>query len=229
MATLDTALAFARTQSQTDDNGLTDAKGIIFANEALLDIHRQMITSGIDASQLQESYRSGTIDTGTYLYPTDMWFLKSIEVNYANTTAQDYKRAEQIDISNLVGNVSVGWLRSNQDTFFPQFDDRGDYFELFPTPTGANNVTDMMRITYFLEPTEYTATSDTISYPISLDYRMLGWRLAANYQYALGEMAKGDAFYAKYQEKLTDVINNLSRGSQQPMEAKTIGWTGWNF
>src|SRR3990167_730614 len=101
MATLATILAFSRAQSQTDSNGLTDAKGIIFANEALLDLHNHLISHGIDASQVQESYTDGTANQGTYLYPTDMWFLKAIEVNFTDTTASNYITASQLDASNI--------------------------------------------------------------------------------------------------------------------------------
>src|SRR3990167_4611834 len=155
MATLSSAISFARTQSQTDSNGLTVAKGIIFANEALLDFHRELISHGVDASQTQEAYTSGTANQGTYLYPTDMWFLKAIEVNFQDTTGQNYLTAQQVDVSNLPGG-SFSWLRTNQSTQFPLFDDRGDQFEIFPTPTSSKNLTDMFRIFYYLEPTEYT-------------------------------------------------------------------------
>src|SRR3990167_3618692 len=103
MATLSYVLSFSRAQAQTDSNGLTDANGIIFANEALVDFHRRLIDKGVDASQLQEAYTSGTADQGTYLYPTDMLFLKAIEVNFASTDAEGYITAEQVDVSNLAG------------------------------------------------------------------------------------------------------------------------------
>ena len=96
MATLATVLSFSRAQAQTDSNGLTDANGIIFANEALLDFRRELITHGVDASQLQESYEQGTANTGTYLYPTDIFFLKSIEVNYTDSNTNNYIQAHQI-------------------------------------------------------------------------------------------------------------------------------------
>ena len=57
--TLSNVLAFARAQAQTDVNGLTDANGIIFANEALQDFHRRLVGAGVDASQIQESYTDG--------------------------------------------------------------------------------------------------------------------------------------------------------------------------
>jgi len=49
---LNTVLSFARTQSLNDSNGLTDARGIIWANEALQDFHRRLVAKGVDASQL---------------------------------------------------------------------------------------------------------------------------------------------------------------------------------
>src|SRR3990167_2222452 len=101
MATLSNVLSFSRTQAQTDSNGLTDAKGITFANEALLDFHNYLITHGIDASQTQEAYSSGTANQGTYLYPPTMWFLKAIEVNFTDTVAQNYITANQMDVSNI--------------------------------------------------------------------------------------------------------------------------------
>lgn len=229
MATLATVLEYSRAQAQTDSNGLTDAKGVIFANEALVDFRRRMISQGVDASQLQEAYTTGVANTGTYLYPTDMFFLKAIEVNYTDTATNNYLTANQIDVSNLSGDNSFSWLRNNQSVQYPKFDDRGDWFEIFPTPTGANNLTDMIRIFYFLEPTEYTATSDTISYPESLDYRILGWRIASSYYYSLGKIEEGVAFNQKYEERVEQLIKTLGKGVQQPMTATAIQSSGWEF
>lgn len=229
MATLATVLNFSRAQSQTDSNGLTDANGIIFANEALLDFHRFLIQKGVDASQIQEAYRDATVNVGTYLYPTDMFFLKAIELNYGNTTAADYVVAHQVDASNLAGDTSFSWLRSNASVQDPQFDDRGDWFEVFPTFTSAHNVTQAIRILYFLEPTEYTATSDTLSYPVTLDYRAIGWRIAANYKRSLLDFASADKFDAEYQKHLDQIAVTLARGAQSPIQATPIQDTGWEY
>lgn len=229
MATLSTVLAFARAQAQTDSNGLTDTKGIIFANEALLDLHNDLIHHGIDASQTQEAYTSGTAGQGTYLWPTDMWFNKAIEVNFSDSTAQNYITAQQVDASNIPAGQSFSWLRQNQNVQFPLFDDRGDQFEIFPTPTVANNLTNMFRIFYFLEPTEYSATSDTIAYPESIDYRILGWRIASSYLKSLMNFEGAVAFDAEYTKKLDKLVKTLGRGTQQPMEAVPIQNTGWNY
>lgn len=237
MSTLASALTFARAQVQTDSNGLSDTNGIVFANEALLDFHRRLIAAGVDASQLQEAYRDGTVGTGTYLYPTDMFWLKTIELNYVNSSAGDYKVATQVDASNIPGGKSLGWLRTNANGVNPYFDDRGDWYEIFPTPQASHNVTQLIRIFYYLNPTEFTATSNTINYPASLDYRILGWRIAANYLFSLGAVTgsgrltflTGEAFNAKYEERIKQLIATLSRGSQQPLQATPLQISGWEF
>jgi hypothetical protein len=229
MSTLADIGSFARIQAKTDSNGLTNANLIVFANEALTDFHRKLIARGVDASQLQEAYRDGTVNTGTYLYPSDMFFLKAIELNYADTTPQNYKRASQVDVSNLQGNVSFGWLRTNASTQEPQFDDRGDWYEIFPTPTSSHNVSQLIRMFYFLKPTEYTATTDTLSYPVTLDYRILGWRVAASYLYSLSKMNEGDAFNAKYEKRVDELIATISRGTQQPTQAQRLSVDGFEF
>ncbi len=243
MSTLQDVIDFARAQTQTDANGISDATGIIFANEALVDFHRRLVNTSIDASQIQEAYRDASIpSTGngsTFLYPTDMMFLKTIEVNYSNTNPQDYLRAEQVDQSNLQGSTSFSWLRVNGTTNNPQFADNGDWFEVFPAFTSANNISQAIRIIYYQKPTEFTSTSDTISYPSSLDYRILGWRLAASYLYSIGATTGGgrnvhllgDTFNSKYDERVKQLIATLGRGTQQPIQVKNlnVGSDGWAF
>lgn len=227
MATLQSAVDFARVQAQTDSNGLTNANALIWGNEALLDFRRQLITNGIDAAQVQEAYADMTADTGTYLYPTDMWWLKAIELNYNGNVGQDYITAVQLDVSNLPNLESFGWLRTNASTAKPYFDDRGDWFEIFPTPDSAN--AQGIRIFYYLEPTEYTALSSTVTYPESLDYRILGWRIAANYKKMVRDFDAAAAFDLEYEKKMKDIIKTLGRGSQQPVQATTNTWTGFEF
>lgn len=229
MSTLQNVIDFSRTQAQTDSNGLTDAKGIIFANEALFDFRRRLVNKNIDPSGIQEAYRDGTVGTGTYLYPADMFFLKAIELNYANTNEQDYRKAEQVDVSNLAGGTSFSWLRKNASTITPLFDDRGDWYEIFPTPTASDNVSQLIRLFYYTTPTEFTALSDTISYPETLDYRLLGWRIASSYYYSLGKMDEGDAFNNKYEERVNQLTATLGRGTQQPIQATAITLDGFEF
>lgn len=235
MATLASPIAFARAQAQTDSNGLTDANAIIYANEVLLDFRRRLVTKGVDAAQVQEAYRDASVPTSgngsTFLYPTNpaILFLKSIDVNYTDTNPQNYKQASQMDASNIPQGESFMWLRQNADRSAPQFDDRGDWYELFPAFRTGDNLTAAIRLIYFQMPTEYTSTSDTVSYPESLDYRILGWRIAADYYYSLNKFQEGDLFNNKYDERVTQLISTLSRGAQQPIQATPIQVSGWEF
>lgn len=227
--TLSTVLSFARAQALTDSNGLTNATGIIFANEALQDFHRRLVAKGVDASQLQEAYTPATANVGTYLYPTDMMWLKAIELNYSDTNANNYRATNQVDIANIPGGSSFSWLRGNTSKMTPLFDDHGDWFEIFPTPTAVDSLTQLIRIFYFLKPTEYTSVSDTVAYPENLDTTILGWRIAAMYLYSLSNVEEGDRFNAKYEERVTQYIATLSRGSQQPIKATPLQISGWQF
>lgn len=231
MSTVSDALNFARSQAQTNADGLTDANGLIWANEALLDFRRKLLTAGVDASGVQEAYRDGAVGQGTYAYPDDMFWLKAIELNYANTTQQDYQPATQVDVSNIPGGKSFGWLRTNAAPQAPFFDDHGDWYEIFPTPTASHNTSQLIRIFYYLEPTEYTSVSSSLAYPENLDYRTIGWRIASNYLYSLGnnKIAQGDAFNMRYEERIKELVATLSRGSQQPLQAVPIQDTGWQY
>lgn len=228
MATLQSAISFARAQSQTDANGLTDANAIIFANEALVDFHRRLVDKGVDASQLQEAYTTGTINVGTYAYPTDMLWLKAIELNYSGNQ-NGYITAQQVDVANLQGWSSFSDMRLNASPVSPMFDDHGDWFEIFPTPTGSVNLNALIRIFYFLKPTEYTSTSDTIAYPESQDYRILGWRIASSYYKSLNKFNEALSFDAEYEKRITQYVSTLGRGSQQPLQATTIQDAGWGY
>lgn len=234
MATLADVLNFARAQVQTDSNGLTDPNGIVFANEALVDFHRRLVNAGVDASSIQEAYRDGVVPTtagngSTFLYPTDMLFLKAIEVNYSNTNAQNYITALQYDASNIPGQQSFSWMRVNGSKMNPMFDDHGDWYEIAPSFSAGDNISQAIRILYFQKPSEYNATSNTISYPESQDYRILGWKVAASYLYSLLKIPEGDKFEAKYLDRVKNYISTLSRGSQQPIQATAIPWTGFEF
>lgn len=235
MATVANILTFARAQAQTDSNGLTDAKGIIFANSRLADFHRQLVEHGVDASQLQEAYCDAVVPTtgnGTTLaYPSDCLALKAIEVNYFNTNAQDYVKAEQVDVSNLSNNNSFSYLRQYADARQPKFDDRGDWYEIFPAFKSGDNLSQAIRLFYYLKPTEYTATSDTIAYPESQDYRVLGFGVCADYLNSMGKFNEAQAFEQKYQARVDQYISTLGRGSSQPIKAEplTVYDNGWQL
>lgn len=234
MAILSDVLTFARTQAQTDLNGLTDTNGVIFANEALSDFHRQLVRHGVDASQVQETFiptvTAPAAGIGsTFSYPLDCLALKTIAINYTDTTPSNYKIADQIDVSNIPNQVAFNWLRLNQSTQYPKFDDRGDWYEVFPAFTSANNRTNAIWLFYYLKPTEYTSVSDTISYPESQDYRILGWRIVASYLNSLQSFDAAIVANNEYEKRITQYIATLGRGSQQPLTATPIQDTGWNF
>ncbi len=229
MSILSNVITFARAQAQTDSNGLTDANAIIFSNSRLFDFHRQLVENGVDASQLQEAYAtiaapaSGNGATATY--PTDCLGLKTIEVNFTDTSAQNYYRANQVDVSNLSGQNNFSFLRVNGNASNPLFDDRGDWFEIFPAQACT------VRLFYYIKPTEYTSTSDTISYPESQDYRILGFGICADYYNSLNKFEEAMAFEKKYQDRVTQYISTLGRGSTQPIQATVpdIGAAGWQY
>ena len=227
MSTIATVLNFSRAQAQTDSNGLTDTNGLIFANEAKSDFRRRLTTAGVDAAQLQEADQDISDTVGTYLYPTDMAWLKAIELNYGDSTATNYITAEQVDVSNLPNHTSFSWLRLNASQDRPYFNDMGDWFEIFPTPTSTN--ASGMRIWYFLQPSEYSATTDTISYPELLDYRILGWRICSNYYKSLNKFNEATFFDLEYEKRVADLIKTLGQGTQQPLTSTGIQMSGWEF
>ncbi len=235
MSTLATVLTFSRAQAQTDSNGLTDANGIIFANSRLVDFHRQLVANGVDASQIQEAYTDAVVPASgngtTLLYPTDCLALKTIELNYTDTNPMNYVRAEQVDVANLRNQNSFSYLRQYASPQAPQFDDRGDWYEVFPAFTSGMNTSQAIRLFYYLKPTEYTATTDNISYPESQDYRILGFGICADYYNSLNKFDEAQFFEKKYQDRVTQYISTFARGSQQAIETKVpdVGGNGWLF
>jgi len=233
--TVANALTYARQLLQTDSNGLTDTLGLAFANDALENITRTMFERGIDAAQTGEAYTTllpSDNPPGQFPWPSDMYALKTVEVNWNSSAQTNYLQAQPVDVSNIQF-VSFDYLRVNQPTTWPLFDNRGDTGELFPTPT----VSTLIRIFYFKLPTEYTATSDSIVYPISLDYRCLAARVAA--LYALSQNQTGmknrytvsimTSYENEYQTRLKDLVNILAPSSQQPTQPTPLQITGWNY
>lgn len=234
MSTLANAITYARARAQTDSNGLTDTLGIIYGNEALFDFHRQLVNQSIDAAQIQEAYRDASVPSdgngSTFLYPEDMMFLKAIEVNFQDANAQNYVKADQLDHANLPGETSFSWLRVNQSKWSPMFADNGDWYEIFPRFQDGDNLSQAIRLIYFMKPTEYGSVSDTISYPASLDYRIIGSRIAATYKNSLVE-GSGLPANEEYKQRVTQLIATLGRGTQQPITVQDldIGNQGWQF
>ncbi len=230
--TLNDVFTLTRSLLQSDTNELPDATLIPFANEAMLDLRRKLIAKRADLFN-QESNRDFTANEivggsspGKFLLPSDMYFLKSIQVNYEDPTQQQlFIPLDKIDASNLPQGVTLDWLRTNQPTAQPLFDIHGDWFEIFPTPTTA--LTNALNINYYLQPTAFTATSNPINYPESLDYTILANKIASIYLQAQGR--DYTAQETSYVQKVNDMLALLDGGAQQPTKTSNVPLTGWEF
>ncbi len=228
MSTVADAITYARQKGQTDSNGISDTIGLSWANSGLIDITREYIKRNIDASQIAES--SATIAStdnppGRFAWPGDMFMLKTISVNYQDSNPLNFRQMSKVDVSNLQGSQSVDTLRLNQSTTDPQFTNHGDTGEAFPTPLGSA----ILKIFYYLAPTEYPSVGSTLTYPISLDYRVLGDKILEAYYQSLENFAVADAWGTQAVKKINDAINILGPQSQQPIEPQRLQVTGFEF
>ena len=186
-----------------------------------------MLNRNIDAAQTQEAYTNlSTNNPNTYAFPNDMFALKTIEVNYSDQQQQNYLQGTELKVSNIQYN-SFDWLRVNQNPNVPLFDNRGDTFELFPIPSAAN--TNGIKIFYYLTPTEFVATSSTINYPLTLDYRCVAARVAALYALSVGSMDVYQIAQMEYGKRLHDIINILAPASQQPITPQKLIISGFQY
>jgi hypothetical protein len=204
--------------------------GLAWANNGLLDITRDLIVRGIDASQTQESYTtlsSSDAQPGRFAWPSDMYMLKTIEVDYTGSGGENYLQATKLDVANLQDRTSWDYVRVNQSTESPAFTNHGDTGEIFPTPQGTQSV--LVRIYYYLTPTEYTATSNTINYPQSLDYRALGDKILIAYQQSQDRFDIASSWEQQYMKKINDAINILGPQSKQPLRPEKLRMAGWNY
>lgn len=221
------AINYARQISQTDSIGLTDTLGLTFASDAQRTFIRDLTARNIDAAQTQEAYTDMVSGQGSYAWPSDMYSLKTIELDYTGTGGMNYVQPHQLDISNIQGTLSFSFLRTNQPTLNPLVDNRGDTYEIFPTPVAS--ASQGIRLFYWLNPTDFVSTSDTIAYPATLDYRCLGEKIAALYAKRL-QQAQAEADYdTAYAKRRDDIIRILAPGTQQPIQAQTLQITGWEF
>ena len=221
------AITYAQQLAQTDSNGIGSVLGLAFYNDAYQAWTRDMLTRNIDAAQTQEAYRDiSTNSPNTYLWPSDMYALKTIEVNWQNNQEQDYLQATSLDVANIQG-ASFSWLRANQSSQSPLFDNRGDQFEIFPTPTASN--AQGIRIFYYLTPTEVTDVGQPINYPQLLDYRTLSFKMAALYYGQQNDTVMAQKNEEEYQRRIGKIINILAPGTQQPIQPEPLHISGWNF
>ena len=221
------AITYAQQLAQTDSNGIGSVAGLGFYNDALQTMTRDLINRGIDAAQTQEAYRDlTTSNPNTYLWPSDMYALKTIEVNWGDNTPQNYLQATTVDVANIQ-QMSFSWLRTNQSQQQPLFDNRGDQFEIFPTPQISN--TQGIRIFYFLTPTEATSVEQAINYPQTLDYRALSAKIASLYYKSQSDQEMAALYEQEYLTRIDKIIKILAPGTQQPISPTPLMLTGWNL
>lgn len=231
MATLQTPITFARQISGTNSSSLTDAKAIAFATDTLFESRKEFAKYGVDAGQIQEVYFTPTAGTGQYNYPTNppFFLLKAIEVNFNNTAQSNYLPAEKLDVSNTPTGFSFDYMRVNQSAQKPLYDDHGNYFEVFPTPTASMNLTNAIKIIYFIQPTAYAATTDGIAYPESIDPNILGYGIADKYLQSIFKFEQAKVMHEQMRQKITDTVPTLGTGGQMPVTPKSIPWSGAEF
>ena len=240
----------ARTYLQTDSNGLLDADAIVLANEALLASTSDMILRGINAAQVIEAYMNATDQVGIYSWPdgvssswvpvtgstptAEMWMLKTLNVNYQDTTENNYIEANLIDVGNLPNGQGYMWLRNNSVTRNPQFDNRGATFEIFPAPNNSvdgQNLTKFFYMMYFAAPTLYASDSSNVLYPFNLNVNVLASRMAwiqssrSNEESQL-RAKEYQAIDASESGKLEQI---LKRGNQKSPSPQGIQTTGYEF
>lgn len=221
-------LTYARQKAQTDSNGITDTNGLAWVNNGLIDITRDLIARGVDASQVREAYATISASDpvpGSFPWPADMWALKTIEVDFTNAGGANFIQAGKLDVANLQGNTSFSFIRANQPTNQPLFTNHGDTGEIFPTITSSASV----RIFYYLTPTEYATVGDTVNYPQTLDWRAMGDKVLISYYQSLEKWDSAQMFEAQYAKKINDSINILAPQSKQPLTPEKLHISGFQF
>lgn len=227
MTSVLSAIQYAQQLAQTDSNGIGSVAALGFYNDALQTMTRDLINRGIDAAQTQEAYTDlSTNVPNTYAWPLDMYALKTIEVNWQDQTAQNYIQATAMDVANIQSQ-SFSWLRANQSQTNPLFDNRGDTFEIFPTPAVGNG--QGIRIFYYLTPTEAVSVGEAIVYPQTLDYRALSAKMAALYYKTQNDTNMAAVYEQEYGQRVDKIIKILAPGTQQPISPKPLAIAGWNF
>lgn len=220
------AITYAQQLSQTDANGIPSLLGLAFANDAQQDFIRTLTEHDINAAKLTETTASIVSGTGKYSWPSDLYALKTLEVNYTDNQQGNYIQPRAVDISNTQG-LSFDQIRINQPTQNPLFNNYGPTFEIFPTPTGSNSVG--LKYVYYTTPTEYADVGAPIVYPATLDYRLLGAKIAALYKTTLGDYTSAETFNAEYDKRVKKIVTILAPQSQQPITPEKLHITGFEF
>lgn len=225
------AIQYAQALAQTDSLGIGSVFGLALYNDAFQTETRDLVDRGIDAAQTQESYAdlnvpSDPTNGATFPWPLDLYALKTIEINWQDQNPQNYLQAIPMDVANIQ-NQSFSWLRSNQTQTQPLFDNRGDTFEIFPTPKVSN--AKGMRIFYFKTPTEVTDVGQGINYPQTLDYRALSCKMASLYYKSQNDPEMAQVYELEYQNRFNKMMQILAPASQQPIQPQSLHISGWTF
>ncbi len=221
------AITYSQQLAQTDSNGIGSVLGLALYNDAKTEMQRDMLAKNLDAAGTQEAYRDLSANSpATFLWPEDMYSLKTVSVNWGDQSAQNYLQALPVDVSNIQG-YSFEYLRANQPQSQPLFDNRGDWFEIFPTPTISNS--QGVRIFYLLTSEEAADVGTAIPYPYTLDYRALSCKMAAMYYKTQNDPEMASIYEAEYKERIGKIVNILAPGTQQPITPKRLSITGWQF
>lgn len=219
------AITYAQQLTQTDQNGIPSVLGLAFANDAQNDFIRELSARNINAAGITFPTSSVLLaNTTSYAWPTTMYHLKTLSINYTDNTQINYVPAQPVEISNLQ-NISLDQLRLNQSTGSPLYANYGATWEVFPTPLFSANV----RFVYFTIPTEYPDVGTAISYPITLDYRVLGAKIAELYKISQGDFNASKAFSDEYDKRVNKIMTLLAPASQQPIQADRLHITGFQF
>jgi hypothetical protein len=225
--TVSTILAYAENKTQAGTGTINNTTlGVPFLNDAVVDYRKDLIKRNIDAGQISEAYATPSAPpTGqgsVFAFPTDYFFLKTIEVNMTDGQQQDYIQAQPLDAANTPAGTSYDWLRVNQDPNNPMFDDRGNVFEIFPSFAHATNFNNALKILYFVQPTVYVNLSDSIVYPDTLDWQALGTRVASLYYQSLNKFTEADYWEKKYGARIENIIVTQAQGSKQQLQPQGL-------
>lgn len=230
MPVISSVISYAQQLAQTDASGIGSVLGLSFYNDALQDVTRDLIERGIDAAQTQESYATiaaSDAQPGRFAWPSDLFALKTIEVDFTNAGTQSYLQAQKIDVANLQGTTTWDYLRVNQSTSFPLFTNHGDTGEIFPTPVAGSPA--LVRIYYYLTPTEVTAVSASVAYPQTIDFRMLSAKMTSMYYKRQQNIDMAKVFDEDYQTRLGKIKRILAPQSKQPIQPEKLRITGWSY
>ena len=221
------AITFTQQLCQTDSNNIGSVLGLSLYNDSRMEWTRDMLNRNMDAAQTQEAYRDlNTASPNTYTWPDDMFALKTIEVNFQDQDEQNYLQAVPVDVANIQAR-SFSWLRANQMITQPLFDNRGNTFEIFPTPQISNS--QGIRIFYFKTPVDAVDVGEAIPYPQLLDPRTLSYKMAATYFRTQNDTVMATEYEKEYQQRMNKIIKVVEPGTQQPITPKPLAETGWNL